>query len=129
MLHIPGESLKTRITPQVPLMWLRTFTLEAWSQSVTYERKLLTPGEDQVTLRVRQPTHYILHIPSKQDLELCSQPAIKWTLRVIQRLEGLVRLLRVECDEHQVTVEQLHQPDLHLGDPHVSAGRFELLFA
>jgi hypothetical protein len=31
--------------------------------------KLLTPGEDEVTLRVRQPTHYILHIPSKQALK------------------------------------------------------------
>src|SRR6266581_1772543 len=93
-----------------------TFTLEACRQSVTYERKLLTPGEDQVTLRVRQ---HILHIPSKQDLKLRSQPAIKWTLRAHQRLEGLVRLLRVECHEHQVTVEQLHQPDLHPGDPHV----------
>src|SRR5258708_30515968 len=91
--------------------------------------KLWTPGEDQVTLRIRQPIQYILHIPSEQDLKLRSQPAIKWTLRAYQRLEGLVRLLRVECHEHQVAVEHLHQPDLHPGDPHMSAGRFELLFA
>jgi hypothetical protein len=94
--------------------------------SAAGERKLWTPSEDQVTLRVRQ---HILHLPSKQDLKLRSQPAIKWTLRAHQRLESLVRLLRVECDEHQVTVEQLHQPDLHLGDAHMPAGRFEQLFA
>src|SRR2546425_508912 len=70
---------------------------ESWclSQVAIASRRLWIPGEDQVTWRVRQPTHYILHIPSKQALKLCSQPALQWTLCGRQFLQGLSRLLCV----------------------------------
>src|ERR1700730_9815741 len=71
------------------------FTLQACSQPVSYERKLWTPGENQVILRVGQLTHYILHIPSKQALKLYSQPALQWTLFGRQLLQGQLRLLSV----------------------------------
>ena len=48
------------------------------------------PGEDEIPVRVSQ---YLLQVPSQQDLELLSQPAIKRTLGGRQFLQGLVRLL------------------------------------
>jgi hypothetical protein len=35
----------------------------------------------------------------------------------------------MQCHEHEFAMEQLHQPDLHLGDARLLAGRFQLVEA
>src|SRR6266571_7020817 len=90
--------------------------------SVAEERMLSTPGQEQIPLGDKQ---HLLYIPAKQDLELLSQPVLKRMLGGRQRLEGLLRLLRVHGHEQEFAVVQVHQPDLQLGDADLPTGCFK----
>ena len=89
-------------------------------------KALVWPGEEQFLLLLRQ---HLLNVPSQQALQLSAQPALKRMLGASHLQWDLVRLLYVQSHEQQFAMPQLHQPDLHLADPRLSARSFKLVSA